>query len=161
MLHTVQTGPPGNCPYTAEYQFQKVSATEIEFTISNYGGSSSSSNGHDWQVRLNKNETYRVEEQYTRTATNSWKINARIYDSNNVLIRDADDFFDSYTQQTMAHYSGAITSGTDCFRNKMIGNPGDGGGRGSTDTSAQHIYYGGFAVSHSGWIGPYVRGEHP
>jgi uncharacterized protein YjdB len=161
MLHTVQTGPPGNCPYTAELQFQKVSETQIDFVISHYGGSSSSSNAHDWTVRLNKNQTYRVEEQYTRMGTNSWKVHARVYDSNDILIKDDADFVDEYTGQTMASWTGTITSATDCLRNKMIGNPGDGNGRGSTDTAHQQIYYGGFAVSHTGWIGPYVRGEKP
>jgi uncharacterized protein YjdB len=161
MLHTVQTGPPGNCPYTAELQFRKVSSSQIDFVISHYGGSSSSSNAHDWTVRLNKNETYRVEEQYIRMGTNSWKVHARIYDGNNNLIKDDDDFVDQYTGRTMASWTGNITSATDCLRNKMIGNPGDGGGRGSTDTAHQHIYYGGFAVSHTGWIGPYRAGERP
>jgi hypothetical protein len=161
MLHTVQTGPPGNCPYTAELQFQKVSATEFEFVISHYGGSSSSSNAHDWIVRLAKNTTYRVEEQYERTGPNAWRVHARVYDANNALILDDDDFVDEYTGETMASFTGAITSATDCLRNKMIGNPGDGGGRGSTDVSHQHIYYGGFAVSHGAWIGPYVPGEQP
>ena len=160
-LHTVQTGPPGNCPFTAELQFEKVSTTGIDFYISNYGGSSSSSNGHDWTVRLAKNTTYRIEEQYVRTGTNAWKPHARLYDANNTLLFDDDDFDDTYTGVTMAQFTGNITSGTDCFRNKMIGNPGDGGGRGSSDAAHQHIYYGGFAVSHDGWIGPYVPGEHP
>ena len=161
MMHTVQTGPPGQCPYTAEWQFEKVSATEIEFVISHYGGSSSSTNGHDWTIRLAKNTTYRVEEQYVRMGTNSWKVHARVYDSNDVLIADDADFRDTWTGQTMASFTGTITSGTDCMRNKMIGNPGDGGGKGSTDTAHQHVYYGGFAVSTTGWIGPYVRGEKP
>jgi hypothetical protein len=161
LLHTVQTGPPGNCPYTAELQFRKMSDTQIDFVISHYGGSSSSSNAHDWKVRLNKNETYRVEEQYIRMGTNSWKVHARVYDSNNNLIKDDADFVDEYTGETMASWTGTITSATDCLRNKMIGNPGDGGGKGSTDSAHQHIYYGGFAVSHTGWIGRYVRGERP
>jgi hypothetical protein len=111
-------------------------------------------------VRLSKETTYRIEEQYTRTATNSWRLDARIYDSSGALIRQATDFACTYhPNHTLASHTGTITSGTDCFRNKMIGNPGDGGGRGSSDPAHQHVYYGGFAVSHTDWCGPYQPGE--
>jgi hypothetical protein len=159
-LHTVQTGPPGNCPYTAELQFDKQSETTFDFYISNYGGSGSNNNQHDWVVRnLAKGKVYRIEEQYTRTDVNKWKADARLYDGD-VQIAGAADFQCTYhPSHTLASHTGTITSGNECFRNKMIGNPGAGQNRGSGDLAHQHIYYGGFAVSLSGWIGPYLAGE--
>ena len=160
-LHTVQTGPPGNCPYTAELLFGRVSPTTFTLSIANYGGSSSGANGHEWLVKrpLSRAQTYRIEEQYIRTATNSWKVHARLYDSRNNLVASDADFQESYGAGTLASYSGSITSGTDCLRNKMIGFPNQNGG--SDDPAHQHIYYGGFAVSLTNWIGPYVVGEKP
>jgi len=162
-LHAVQTGPPGNCPYTAELMFGRASATTFRFSIATYGGSSSGGgNAHEWRLNfvLNREVTYRIEEQYIRQGTNTWKAHARLYDSNDNLIASDANFADTYgSGTTLATYSGNITSATDCFRNKMIGFPNQNGG--SDDAAHQHIYYGGFAVSHAGWIGPYVAGEKP
>jgi len=162
-LHAVQTGPPGNCPYTAELLFGRATATTFDFSLATYGGTSSGGgNAHEWQLNfpLNREVTYRIEEQYIRQGTNTWKAHARLYDSSNNLIASDANFADTYGSGTnLATYSGNITSGTDCFRNKMIGFPNQNGG--SDDAAHQHIYYGGFAVSLNGWIGPYVAGESP
>jgi hypothetical protein len=160
-MHAVQTGPPGNCPYTAEWMFARRGTTQVDFALAHYGGSGSNSNQHHWllQFPLGRGQTYRVEEQFIRQGTNSWRVHARIYDAANTLIaQDADFTCDYHPAHTMGSYTGNITSGTDCLRNAMIGYPGQTG-KGSSDPAHQHIYYGGFAVSITDWCGPYIAGE--
>ena len=148
-------------------KFQKPSSGEtIPFIIetNGTGSQSGSANHHIWVVSgLQRGVTYRVEEQYERVGTNTWIVRARIYDSANSLIRSPSDFVCGF-------YHGGHTMGDDIrfpfgdasfLRHRTIRNQGVGGGRGSDDPNHQRIYYGGFAVSLSDWIGPYRAGESP
>jgi len=130
------------------------------------GGSSAADGGpnsHSWRTTgLARQTTYRVEEQYIRQGTNSWKLHVRIYDSTGTLTKQDSDFVCADHGENLATFmngSGAINSGTDCLRHKLICNPGASGGRGSSTAAHQHIYYGGFAVSVTDWCGPYTPGE--
>jgi hypothetical protein len=159
-MHTVQTAYiGGDCPYTSEWELIRT-ATALDFSVSTKGGSSASDGGptsHEWTTSLARATTYRVEEQYERTGTNTWKLTIRIYDSSNTLIKQNSDFVCASHGENLGTYTtngNTITSGTDCLRHKMIGQP-DAGDRGSSDTSHQFVYYGGFAVSKQGWIGAY------
>jgi hypothetical protein len=161
-FHPVQAAFEGGaqCPFVSEFMLDKTGASTFGFDIASYFPA----NEHDWLYgNLNKNATYRYEERYERTATNSWKLHCRLYNSSNVQIAGNSDFVCTgwHANHTLTTYAGTITSYTDCLRHKMICNPGAGGGRGSNDAAHQFIYWGGFAVSLTDWCGAYVPGEGP
>ncbi len=118
------------------------------------------SSEHRWEVRLNRGVTYRVEEQFERTGTNTWIMHARVYDEANNLVKSDADFqcMSGHGNHTMADRP-TSTMAASCLVHQSIGWQGGGGNRGSDDENNNRIYYGGFAVSHAGWIGPYVLGQ--
>ncbi len=118
------------------------------------------SSDHRWEVRLNRGVTYRVEEQYERTGTNTWIMHARVYDAAGNLVKSDADFqcMSGHGNHTMADRP-TSTMAASCMVHQSIGWQGGGGNRGSDDENNNRIYYGGFAVSQAGWVGPYVRGE--
>jgi uncharacterized protein YjdB len=158
--HIVQTGPPGECPYNSAWWLNKVGENGMDFQLATLGGASEgATNIHWWGTTgLSRQATYRVEEQYLRVSETDWRLHLRIYDSNNNLIRQDADFRDEATDEPLSTYSGTITTDPACMRNKMVGNP-QVEMWGSDDPAHQHMYFGGFAVSRTGWIGPYVPGE--
>jgi len=156
-MHNPQTGPPGSCPYTRQHVLSRPNTTALRFAVGNKNNDST--NVHVWECNKNlaRQTTYRVEEQYIRQATNSWKVHVRVYDSSDTMIASDPDFIDGYTGIVLSNFTGTITSGTDCLRNWMIGFPNQLCG---SDTAAhQHCYYGGYAVSLTDWCGAYVPGE--
>lgn len=166
--HPVQScvAAGGGCGQTW-MKFQRPASGEaIPFIleVNGTGTYSGSPSHHIWGVQnLQRGATYRVEEQYERTGPNTWIVRARLYDSANRLIRSEADFRCGWYGAAHAHTLAdnvAVPLGDASFlRMKLITNQGVGGGRGSDDVAHQRIYYGGFAVSLSGWIGPYRVGE--
>lgn len=163
----------GGCCPQSWWKVQKPSATSgetIPLFIEQYGAASGGPHHHQWGVLdLTRNVTYRVEERYERTGTETWIVRARVYDesvSTTVPIRDESDFACGFSQNpehgahTMATALPILFENSSCLRGRMLVNQGVGlTGRGNDDPNANRIYYGGFAVSLSDWIGPYVPGE--
>ena len=118
------------------------------------------SSEHRWEVRLPRGQTYRVEERYERTGINTWVMHVRVYNSAGVLVATEADFTCvlGHGQHTMADRP-TSTIAAECMRSQNINWQGGGGGKGSDDENNNRIFYGGFAVSLTGWIGPYVAGE--
>lgn len=117
---------------------------------------------HEWEVTLNREQTYRIEERYERTATNTFILHAKIYDSSNNLVFDNADFeceTHGYAH-SLADLIETVVTDMACYRNRILVNQGVGFfGSGSDDPAHNRIYWGGFAVSHESWLGPYVPGE--
>jgi hypothetical protein len=118
---------------------------------------------HWWAVTLNRNQTYRVEERLERTAAGVYTFHARIYNSANQLLFDDDDFVCvvGHGSHTLASSFGSGLQLPDetCLRHRTIYNQGVGSTRGSDDPNANSIFYAGFAISLTDWVGPYVPGE--
>lgn len=120
---------------------------------------------HRWETTLQRGNTYRVEERWERTGTQTWVLHMRVYDAGNNLIRDDDDFSCSLGHGNHTLASGGTTvvnttSNAECLRSQNINWQGSAqDGRGSDDENNNRIYYGGYALSHSDWCGPYVQGE--
>jgi len=120
---------------------------------------------HRWQTTLTRGQTYRVEERWERTGNQTWILHMRVYDSAGSLIRQDGDFDCSLGHGSHTLASGGTvvvntTSNADCLRSQNINWQGSGGdGRGSDDESNNRIYYGGYALSHADWCGPYAPGE--
>jgi len=149
---------PGNCAYAAEWVVNKGPTFQLQIATLNDG--TDFNNGHRWEVTLNRDTTYRVEERYERTATGTWKLHLRIYDSSNTLIKqDADFNCAVHGTHTLASQPNILTPNPDCLRDIMIQNQGVGDTRGSNNTATNRIYYGGMAISLADWCGPYVAGE--
>jgi len=103
------------------------------------------------------NKTYRLEWQLLRLSTNKWNIHVRIYDSSNVLIYKDSDFNarGNPPRGTLAD-SPTFTVDPQSQRETLLGwQAGSDGVPGS----GKFVYFGAYAVSLSGWIGPYVSGE--
>ena len=159
--HPVQSAfQAGACPYAAEWVMNK--GPTFQFRIATLqDGVSDPANNHAWETTLTRNVTYRVEELYERTGTTTWKLHIRIYDQSNTLIRQDADFTDTWhTGVTLASQPDIVIPDPVCLQHMMIVNQGVGGsGRGSNNPASNRIYYGGVAVSRSGWVGAHVRGE--
>jgi hypothetical protein len=121
---------------------------------------------HRWETTLPHGQTYRVEERWERTGTQTWVLHMRVYDSAGTLIRqDAD--FDCTVGHGAAHTlasTGPIavntTSNAECLRSQNINWQGSGGdGRGSDNENSNRMFYGGYALAFGDWCGPYVPGE--
>jgi hypothetical protein len=120
-------------------------------------------NDHRWAITLPKHQTYRYEERYRRTGPNRWIIEARIYNSANVLIRTNADFrctVHTSPGHTLANALECQVSDS-CIVHHSIGWQGGGGNRGSDNENQNSIYWGGYAVSLADWIGPYTPSEVP
>jgi len=151
----------GSCAYEAEWVMDK--GPTFSFMIGNLqNGGGSAADNHEWATTLTRDVTYRVEELYTRVTSTSWKLSLRVYDQSGALIRQNADFTDTWHNGvTLASQPDIITPDPSCLQNMMIVNQGLADNRGSDNAAANRIYYGGFAVSLSGWVGPYVSGEAP
>lgn len=122
---------------------------------------------HNWNTVLDKHETYRVEERWTREATNTWKTELRIYNSANVLVKDDGDFttVGGLTLATQSATEKTTTTSATCLTHQNINWQGsDGNGRGSDDEDNNRIYYGGYAIHVSDtfadeWIGAYPHAD--
>lgn len=112
---------------------------------------------HTWTVSLARDTTYRIEERWYRTGTNSWTLQARVYDSSDVLILGNSDFVCSgqgHASHTLAAGDTIDIADSACLRYKQIVNTNDDiGVDGPTEN---RIFYGGFAVSLTDWCGAYT-----
>jgi len=158
--HPVQSAfSAGACAYAAEWMISK--GTTFAFGVANLqNGSLAEANNHEWMTTLTRDVTYRVEERYQRVTVTTWKLSIRIYDQSGALIRQNADFKDTrHTGATLAGQADIVTPDPTCLQHFMIVNQGVGAGRGSSNVNADRIYYGGFAVSLTDWVGPYTPRE--
>lgn len=118
---------------------------------------------HLWATTISRETTYRFEEQYERTGTNTYTMHLRIYNSANQLVKQDADFdchFHGPGQHLLSTEPSITVTDLTCYRNKMIVNQGVGFfGWGSDDPAHNRIFYGGFAVSLTGWCGAWTAGE--
>jgi hypothetical protein len=178
--HFVQTGPPGTCPYNKEFFFDRSGTTQVNWFSATYGSDGNctpTSECHEWApaALLDRQATYRVEQQWFRRVSAGWKMKIRVYDASNNLVADENSLtcignYHGGSHTLATHFAGSsgingdLTTANDpdgdsCIRNEMIGNAGISQCNGSSDPSHQNIYYGGYGVSLTDWCGPYTPGE--
>lgn len=171
----------GDCPYAAEWQIaDHDNASTFKWKLSclgDNGACSPTSECHEWELPapLNKNQTYRIEEQFYRRVSAGWKCKIRIYTADNNLLYDEDDIicpggYHAGSHSMTTHFNGSsgingdIVTDTNCLRRLMFGQP-NAPGRLSSDSAHESIWVGGLAIAHgsvdTGWIGAYVPGEGP
>lgn len=108
---------------------------------------------------LDRNETYRFEVHAHRDATDTWNLHIRIYDVDDNLILDDDDFRNQAgSVELNTTPSIAINSGVDGLSQIVFGTEGFADGLGS-DPPYDYVYYGGVCVRTDDWCGAYDSSE--
>jgi hypothetical protein len=102
--------------------------------------------------RLNKNATYRLEWKLTKTATNTYTLDIRIYDSSGTLVWHSGNIFGAQTGDPALSASGGGIVMTDAVLGTM--QLGTNGGSWNLGV-VQHSYWGGLMVRSDNWCGPY------
>ena len=147
----------GNCADEGEWVVN--SASNFIFRLQTHS--------HRWETTLQRGNTYRVEERWERTGTQTWVLHMRVYDAAGTLIRQDSDFncslgHGAHSLATTGATAVNTTSNADCLRSQNINWQGSAqDGRGSDDENNNRIYYGGYALSMSDWCGPYTPSEIP
>lgn len=115
------------------------------------------SSAHNVQAYLSKNAWIRIEWKLTKTGTNAYTLDARIYNAANVLLFDSSTIRDASIDLTMAA-SGTGLLMTDAYMGYFrVGT--NGGSEWSAIPSTQYIYWTGFCVRSDTWCGPYSGGQ--
>jgi hypothetical protein len=112
---------------------------------------------HRWETRLSKHTTYRIEWAISRTGSSTYRWQARVYDSAGTLIRGLSDFRCAWghAAHTLADQPDITFDDAASFANLFVSHQGDWQVAGPNN----RMYYGGFAVSKAGWVGPHIAGE--
>jgi hypothetical protein len=108
-----------------------------------------------YDAPVNTHQTYRLEWRIQRVSSSTCKVQVRVYDSGNVLIHDNNTFrSESYggtTYPLATRNPDMPCSGDSDFRTLEVGNNGPI----TTVGPGVYVYWGGAAVSLTGWVGPY------
>jgi prophage tail gpP-like protein len=104
--------------------------------------------------QLQKNVTYRFEFRVTRTGTSTLTMDVRIYDSNNTLLFDGNNFpgFQVARINSGSHAVNVVNT----LGQFNAGLNGLGGAE--WGSSVVYMYQGAVAISASDWVGPYAGG---
>lgn len=150
----------GGCCPDGWWKMDKGSTINFSVAVAEGTGSQ-----HKWTTQISRGQTYRLEEEYARTGTNTFTMHLRLYNSSNVLIADDDDFdctFHGPGQHLLSSNPSITVNNLTCYRNRILVNQGVGfNGSGSDDPNNNRIFYGGMAASHTAWCGAYSAGEGP
>ena len=145
---------PGSCPYEWEFRIGSNSDGTMDFKVSLPAA--------DYNMRLNKFQTYRFEWAFLNRTTGGYKFAIRVFDASNTIVGWNGTFIRMNTTRTLAADDPLVSVSTACIRALTIGSNGPSGWE-SIGTTAMDAfsYVSGVAISQAGWIGPYVPGEHP
>ena len=145
---------PGACPYEWEFRIGSNADGTMDFKVSLPGA--------DYNLRVNKFQTYRYEWAFKNRTASGYKFEIRVFDMNNNIVGWNGNFIRVNTTRTLAADDPTVSVSTACIRALTIGSNGPTGwesvGVAGPDAFS---YVSGVAISQAGWIGPYVPGEHP
>lgn len=159
-IHSVQTG------YTTAPSIEWMWETPINQDGTwrpafNVGGANASPNNRWSAPALPKNETHRVEFQYERTGTTTWKPHCKIYDSSDVLVRSDVDFknSDGAGSTSFATITNLNSNNVTYLQSFQQGNNGC-----TWDIDAAQFpftikYFGATMIRRDDWCGPYIAAE--
>jgi hypothetical protein len=146
----------GNCPFQYEYEIGPNGDGSMIMYVNSSAGR--------YGLTLQKSTAYRFEWALTRqSAATTYKMQQRIYNSAGTLVADNNNFLNTASPaHSIAQDNPNITiTDTDrCMTRMTLGTNGPSGWDAAVNNDI-FAYFGGMAVSKSGWIGPYVAGEHP
>ncbi|HWO89532.1 MAG TPA: hypothetical protein VNL98_10320, partial [Gemmatimonadales bacterium] len=153
--HPIQHAPgAGSQPLWVK--FEQFSGNSFVYTLE---PQNAQNHYHRWQVNLTRNTTYRLEYKVTRTGSETFDLSARVYDGNNTLLFDDDDFLCNQ----FGHNNHKLNSVETAF-DVAAANVARLGGmmivdQGCLNRPGEYICYGAFAVSQVDWCGEYRPGE--
>jgi len=146
---------PGACPFQWEIRIGSNANGTMDFKVSLAA--------YDYMLTLNKFQTYRYEWSFkNRTSTGSYKFEIRVFDASGNLVGWNGSFIRMNTTISLAADDPTFALGSECLRSLTVGSNGPSGWESVGVNAADAFsYHSGVAVSRTGWIGPYVPGEHP
>jgi hypothetical protein len=119
---------------------------------------------HRFSFNAQRDAVYRFEVHFHRVTSTTAAVDIRVYDRNDVLVATSADLpctAGHMAPHTLADIGTIVfpSAGTwDGLTGMTISHEGANWGPFSDDRMNMN-YYGGIAVSHSGWVGPYRRGQ--
>ncbi len=121
-------------------------------------GTNGSGNGGAW--RMARDTTYRLEKRYTRTGTNTYTMDLRVYNIAGTLLFDGTDVTDWPGPNTIGSLDGATFTVTGAAAQGMVDSFRVGcNGIGGIDSDRAHSEVAGVMIRTEDWCGPYIAAE--
>lgn len=117
--------------------------------------------GRRWRTAgITRNTTYRIELHIRRVNSTNYQLEVRMYNSAGTLVKSGADWDDEFTNDHLGMVPlpniAIEPDNWDDFRGFEISHQGAWN---NTDDNNNRCYFGGLAISFSGWIGPFSPGE--